>query len=96
MALGLCRHRSIGITQLDRVEKQMPSQQVSVTKQPFSYLLMILKGVYQPPFLGLSLALPLVGMPLMLWIALSPIILVDELKLTSVQYGLAQFPYFWV
>lgn len=30
----------------------------------------------------------------MLWIALSPIILVDELKLTSVQYGLAQFPVF--
>jgi len=42
-------------------------------------------------FLGLSIALPLVGMPLMLWIALSPIILVDELKLSSVQYGLAQF-----
>ena len=46
-------------------------------------------------FLGLSIALPLVGMPLMLWIALSPIILVDELKLSSVQYGLAQFPVFF-
>ncbi len=31
----------------------------------------------------------------MLWIALSPIILVDELKLSSVQYGLAQFPVFF-
>ncbi len=30
----------------------------------------------------------------MLWIALSPVILVDELKLSSVQYGMAQFPIF--
>ena len=74
----------------------MPSQQVSVTKQPFSYLFDDFKRCLPTAVLGLSLALPLVGMPLMLWIALSPIILVDELKLTSVQYGLAQFPVFLV
>ncbi len=77
------------------LKKQMPSQKVSVTKQPFSYLFDDFKKVFSNrQFLGLTLALPLVGMPLMLWIALSPIILVDELKLTSVQYGLAQFPVF--
>ncbi|MGH1401807.1 MAG: multidrug transporter MdfA, partial [Acinetobacter tandoii] len=49
--------------------------------------------VYQNKrFLGLTLALPMVSMPLMLWIALSPVMLVEELKLTSLQYGLAQFP----
>ncbi|EIB7185153.1 MFS transporter [Acinetobacter baumannii] len=77
------------------LKKQMPSHKVSVTKQPFSYLFDDFKKVFSNrQFLGLTLALPLVGMPLMLWIALSPIILVDELKLTSVQYGLAQFPVF--
>jgi DHA1 family multidrug/chloramphenicol efflux transport protein-like MFS transporter len=34
----------------------------------------------------------MVAMPLMLWIALSPVILVEELGLSSMQYGLAQFP----
>lgn len=43
-------------------------------------------------FLSLTLALPILGLPLMLWIALSPIILVEELGLTATQYGLAQFP----
>ena len=40
----------------------------------------------------MTLALPMVSMPLMLWIALSPIMLVEELGFSSMQYGLAQFP----
>lgn len=65
-------------------------------RQPFIYIFDDFKKVFtNRRFLGLSIALPLVGMPLMLWIALSPIILVDELKLNSVQYGLAQFPVFF-
>ena len=40
----------------------------------------------------MTLGLPMVAMPLMLWIALSPVMLVEELGLTSMQYGLAQFP----
>ena len=43
-------------------------------------------------FLGLTIGLPMVAMPLMLWIALSPVMLVEELGLSSLQYGLAQFP----
>ncbi|OMP13589.1 hypothetical protein COLO4_01352 [Corchorus olitorius] len=73
----------------------MPSQQQTVTRQPFIYLFDDFKRIYSDStFLGLTLALPLVAMPLMLWIALSPVMLVDELKLSSVQYGLAQFPIF--
>lgn len=65
-------------------------------RQPFIYIFDDFKKVFtNRRFLGLSIALPLVGMPLMLWIALSPIILVDELKLSSGQYGLAQFPVFF-
>ena len=33
----------------------------------------------------------MVAMPLMLWIALSPVMLVEELGLSSLQYGLAQY-----
>lgn len=73
----------------------MPSQQQSVTRQPFVYLFDDFKKIYTDrKFLGLTLALPLVSMPLMLWIALSPVMLVEELKFSSVQYGLAQFPVF--
>ena len=40
----------------------------------------------------MTVALPLVSLPLMLWIALSPVILVEQFGFSSVQYGLAQFP----
>lgn len=45
-------------------------------------------------FLSLAIAFPLMALPLMLWIAISPILLVDELKLSSLQYGLFQIPIF--
>ncbi|ENV80576.1 MFS transporter [Acinetobacter ursingii] len=77
------------------LKAKMPSQQQSVTRQPFIYLFDDLKKVFtDKKFLGLTLALPLVSLPLMLWIALSPVMLVEELKFSSVQYGLAQFPVF--
>ncbi|MFN3904747.1 MAG: MFS transporter [Acinetobacter junii] len=80
------------------LNKFMPASKESrkQAKQPFRYIWDDFKQVFSNrQFLGLSVALPIVGMPLMLWIALSPIILVDELKLSSVQYGLAQFPVFF-
>ena len=77
------------------LKAKMPQQQRSVTRQPFIYLFDDFKTLYtDKKFLGLSLALPLVNLPLMLWIALSPVMLVEELKFSSVQYGLAQFPVF--
>ncbi len=78
------------------LNKFMPATPERRARQPFIYNFDDFKKVFtNRRFLGLSIALPLVGMPLMLWIALSPIILVDELKLSSVQYGLAQFPVFF-
>ena len=75
------------------LKAKMPASQVTVVKQPVRYIFSDFKRVYQNKrFLGLTLALPMVSMPLMLWIALSPVMLVEELKLTSLQYGLAQFP----
>ena len=72
---------------------KMPDTKLSIPKQPLSYVLDDFKQVYKNKrFLGMTLALPMVSMPLMLWIALSPVILVEELGFSSMQYGLAQFP----
>lgn len=75
------------------LKSKMPDQQISIPRQPLSYILDDFKQVLKNKrFLGLTLSLPLIAMPLMLWIALSPVMLVEQLGLTSMQYGLAQFP----
>ncbi len=75
------------------LKAKMPDTKLSIPKQPFSYMLDDFKQVYKNKrFLAMTLALPMVSMPLMLWIALSPVILVEELGFSSMQYGLAQFP----
>jgi len=75
------------------LKAKMPESQVSIRKQPLSHILYDFKQVYKnKSFLGMTLALPMVSMPLMLWIALSPVMLVEELGFSSMQYGLAQFP----
>ncbi|CAB1223150.1 MFS transporter [Acinetobacter bouvetii] len=75
------------------LKAKMPEAKVSIPKQPFSYILDDFKQVYKNKrFLIMTMALPMVSMPLMLWIALSPVILVEELGMSSMQYGLAQFP----
>lgn len=75
------------------LKAKMPEQQLSIPKQPLSYIWDDFKKVYKnKQFMVLSLSIPMICMPLMLWIALSPVILVEQLGLTSVQYGLAQFP----
>ena len=72
---------------------KMPEQKVSIPKQPFSHMVDDFRQVFKNKrFLGLTIGLPMIAMPLMLWIALSPVMLVEELGLSSMQYGLAQFP----
>ena len=72
---------------------KMPNTKLSIPKQPLRYIFDDFKQVYKNKrFLDLSVALPMVAMPLMLWIALSPVMLVEELGFSSMQYGLAQFP----
>ncbi|WP_166168651.1 MFS transporter [Acinetobacter sp. SA01] len=75
------------------LKAKMPDTKLSIPKQPLSYILEDFKQVYKNRrFLAMTLALPMVSMPLMLWIALSPVMLVEELGFSSMQYGLAQFP----
>ena len=75
------------------LKAKMPETKVNIRKQPFSHILDDFKQVYKNKrFLAMTLALPMVSMPLMLWIALSPVMLVEELGFSSMQYGLAQFP----
>lgn len=75
------------------LKAKMPESQVSIRKQSLSHIFYDFKKVYKNKrFLGMTLALPMVSMPLMLWIALSPVMLVEELGFSSMQYGLAQFP----
>ena len=75
------------------LKAKMPENQQRISKPPFRDVWDDFKQVFQNTrFLGLTLALPLLSMPLMLWIALSPVMLVEELGFSSLQYGLAQFP----
>ena len=75
------------------LKAKMPEQHVSIPKQPLSYVWDDFKAVFSNKrFMALSLSLPLVSIPLILWIAMSPVILVEQLGLTNMQYGLAQVP----
>lgn len=75
------------------LKAKMPTLKISIPKQPLSYIWDDYKQVFKnKKFLAMTLGLPMVAMPLMLWIALSPVMLVEELGLSSLQYGLAQFP----
>ncbi|WP_180160127.1 MFS transporter [Acinetobacter sp. YH12054] len=75
------------------LKAKMPAQHISIPKQPVGYIIDdFIQVLKNKRFLALTLGLPMVAMPLMLWIALSPVILVEQLGLSSMQYGMAQFP----
>lgn len=75
------------------LKAKMPETYQYLDKQPLSNIWHDYKAVYRnKKFLALTVGLPMVTMPLMLWIAMSPVILVEQLGLSSMQYGLAQFP----
>lgn len=75
------------------LKAKMPDPNISIPKRPLSYIWDDYKKVFKnKQFLMLTLSLPLISMPLMLWIALSPVMLVEKLGMSSFQYGLAQFP----
>lgn len=74
----------IGIAALAAVswlglKAKMPEQQLSIPKQPIGYIWDDFKQVLKNRrFLTMTFALPLLSMPLMLWIALSPVMLVEQ------------------
>ena len=75
------------------LNSKMPDNPPVAAKMPVKDILGEFKQVYaNHRFLGLTLSLPMISLPLMLWIALSPVILIEELGLSSFEYGLAQFP----
>ena len=75
------------------LKAKMPDRKVNKAKQPLIYIWDDFKSIFtNKTFMVMTLGLPMLAMPLMLWIALSPVMLVEELGLTSMQYGLAQFP----
>ena len=75
------------------LKAKMPENQPNRVKQPLVYVWDDFKQVFKNKrFLALTLSLPTISLPLMLWIALSPVMLVEHLGLTSMQYGLAQIP----
>ena len=77
------------------LKSSMPYMAPTMEKKPLGQLFGDFKQTYADKrFLSLAIALPLVVLPLMLWIAISPIMLVDELGLSSLQYGLFQIPIF--
>lgn len=76
-----------------RAKMPNPDPNISIPKRPLAYIYDDFKQVLSNKrFLLLALSLPLVSMPLMLWIALSPVMLVEQLGMSNFQYGLAQFP----
>ena len=72
----------------------MPAdQKAQLTKQPMSHILQDFKTVYKnKQFVILTSALPMACLPIMLWISLSPVMLVEKIGFSSTQYGLAQIP----
>jgi MFS transporter, DHA1 family, multidrug/chloramphenicol efflux transport protein len=67
--------------------------QEKLVKQPMTNIWSDFKKVFSnKQFLIMTSALPLACLPIMLWIALSPVMLVEYLGLSSTQYGLAQIP----
>lgn len=75
------------------LKRHMPTVPIQHARRSFRFIFSDFSKVYRNRrFLALTLALPMLSMPLMLWIALSPIMMVEELGMSSVQYGLAQFP----
>ena len=75
------------------LKAKMPEQHLSIPKQPLSYVWDDFKAIFKnKKFMGLALSVPMVSIPLILWIAMSPVILVEQLGLTNMQYGYAQVP----
>ncbi|QIO09474.1 MFS transporter [Acinetobacter lanii] len=72
----------------------MPADQTAkLSKQPMRHILQDFKMVYRnKQFVILTSALPMACLPIMLWISLSPVMLVEKIGLSSTQYGLAQIP----
>lgn len=87
---GLWRFMPEPIGQMKRTGELTPKAKFSANKVLNNYKNLFTNKVF---CLG-TLATGLIGVPCLAWIALSPIILIVEAKLTVIQYGLWQIPVF--
>lgn len=73
-------------------ETRQPSPEVKLTPRALwqGYSRLLRHG----RFVRAALCIPLLAMPLMAWIALSPVLLVEDMGLSALQYGLWQIPVF--
>lgn len=72
----------------------MPAdQKANLTQKPMSSIWSDFKKVFSnKQFVIMTSALPMACLPIMLWIALSPVMLVENLGFSGMQYGMAQVP----
>lgn len=72
----------------------MPAdQKENLTQKPMSSIWSDFKTVFNnKQFVIMTSALPMACLPIMLWIALSPVMLVENLGFSGMQYGMAQVP----
>lgn len=87
---GLWRYMPEPIGQIKRDGQRIPKAPFS-PKAVFKNYWSLLSN---SPFCYSALALGLVGIPCLSWIALAPVILIAEGKLSVIQYGLWQLPIF--
>ncbi|MFY7698060.1 MAG: MFS transporter [Legionella sp.] len=87
---GLWRYmpESVGQKKKDGGEIERISLTLKVIFDNYKHLM------FNRSFLLGSIALGLIGMPCMAWIALAPVILISDAKLTLIQYGIWQIPVF--
>lgn len=73
--------------------QSMPARAAVSANEPIANIWKDFKAVLSNGrFIALSLALPIVSIPLILWIALSPVMLVEEMGLSNMAYGWLQVP----
>ena len=72
----------------------MPAdQKENFVREPMGNMWADFKKVYKnKQFLVMTSALPMASLPIMMWIALSPVMLVEKFGFTGMQYGMAQIP----
>ncbi|ANF82106.1 multidrug transporter [Acinetobacter sp. NCu2D-2] len=72
----------------------MPNdQKANLSTAPMGNMWADFKKVYSnKQFLVMTSALPMASLPIMMWIALSPVMLVEKFAFTGFEYGLAQIP----
>ncbi|MBP5968105.1 MFS transporter [Pseudomonas iridis] len=88
LGLYACMPETVGVVRRDGQQQARVDFSMRQIRQRYLALL------GNPRFLGASLALGLMSLPLIAWIGLAPLLLIQGLGLTPLTYGLWQIPIF--